>query len=93
MDLPSSLDNFVIAKTADAVIGACGIEQYGTVALLRSLAVAADFQGKGLGNSLYQAVLEVAKDKGVKQIFLITTTAAAFFRKQGFTKVERSGSY
>src|SRR5207253_3154887 len=85
IDLPATLENFVIIKNADSVIGTCGMEIFDTVALLRSLAVSANFQGKGLGNSLYEAALNLAKEKDVKEVFLITNTAAAFFTKLGFT--------
>ncbi len=90
VDLPASLDNFVIATYADAVIGTCGVELYGPIALLRSLAVAADWRGQGLGIALYRAALTLAKKKEVKQVFLITNTAATFFENLGFTKVERA---
>ena len=90
VDLPSSLDNFIIAKETNTVIGTGGIEQFGQVALLRSLAVATDQQGKGLGDLLYLALMELAESKGVHQVFLITNTAADFFAKRGFTKIERT---
>lgn len=90
VDLPASLENFLVARDPDSLIGTVGLELYGTTALLRSLAVAQDQQGKGLGNLLYQAVIDLAKEKGVTEVYLITNTAAAFFTRQGFTKVERA---
>ncbi|QMU26944.1 arsenic resistance N-acetyltransferase ArsN2 [Adhaeribacter radiodurans] len=89
-DLPEPLDNFIIVKNADTVVGTCGLEIYGTVALLRSLAVVPDNQGRGFGDGLLQATLELAKEKGVHDVYLITTTAANFFAKRGFTQVKRS---
>jgi len=90
VDLPESLDNFLVVENADAVIGSCGLEQFGSMALLRSLAVEKNQQGKGLGNLLYQTALDLAKDKGITEVYLITNTAADFFAKQGFTPVERA---
>ncbi len=90
VDLPVSLDNFVIAKEKEMVVGSSGLELYGSVTLLRSLAVATHLQGQGLGNLLYRAALDLAQEKGVAEIYLITTTAANFFLKQGFRKVERA---
>ena len=90
VDLPLMLDNFVIAKEKEIVVGCGGLELYESIALLRSLAVATHFQGQGLGNLLYRAVLDLAQEKGVQEVYLITTTAADFFLKQGFQKVERT---
>ena len=90
VDLPLSLDNFVIAKEKETILGSCGLELYGSVALIRSLAVATHLQGQGLGNLLYRAALDLAQEKGIDKVFVITTTAADFFLKQGFTKVERA---
>lgn len=89
-DLPETLDNFKILKNVDQVIGVCGLEVFGTVALLRSLAVAPGNQQQGLGEMLLKATLELAKEKEVQQVYLITNTAAAFFAKRGFKPVERA---
>lgn len=90
VDLPATLDNFVLAKSPDLLIGTGGLEVYGSLALLRSLAVAADQQGRGVGTALYRATLELAKSQGVQHVFLITDTAAAFFEQQGFKRVARA---
>lgn len=90
VDLPVMLADFVIAKEKETVVGCGGLELYGSIALLRSLAVATQLQGQGLGNLLYQAALDLAQEKGVEEVYLITTTAADFFLKQGFQKVERA---
>jgi len=90
VDLPVTLDNFVIAKEKETVVGCGGLEVYGSVALLRSLAVATHWQGQGLGNLLYRAALDLAQEKRVEEVYLITTTASDFFLKQGFQKVERA---
>ncbi|QMU26517.1 arsenic resistance N-acetyltransferase ArsN2 [Adhaeribacter radiodurans] len=90
VDLPVTLDNFVIAKDKETVVGCGGLELYGSIALLRSLAVATHLQGQGLGNLLYRAALDLALEKGIQEVYLITTTAADFFLKQDFRKVERA---
>ncbi len=89
-DLPQNLSHFIIAREDDKVVGSAGLELYGKYALLRSLAVAPAKQGTGLGKSLYQQAMQLAAEQGVKEVYLITTTAAPFFEKQGFTKVVRS---
>lgn len=89
-DLPQTLENFKIIKIGNQVMGVCGLELYGTVALLRSLAVAPGSQQQGLGGILLEATLESAKEKEVQHVYLITNTAAAFFTKRNFTPVERT---
>jgi amino-acid N-acetyltransferase len=90
VDLPLVLDDFVVARQQETVIGSCGLEIYGSLALLRSLAVAPSNQGQGLGDALLQATLDLAKTRGIKSVYLITNTAAGFFEKRGFSPVERS---
>ncbi len=88
-DLPGTLENFIIAKEAGNIIGSAGLEVYGSYALLRSLAVSTSTQGKGVGHRLYRAIMQLATEKAVKEVYLITTTAAPFFEKQGFVKADR----
>jgi amino-acid N-acetyltransferase len=66
-----------------------GLELYGDYALLRSLAVHPQQQGTGLGKALYQAAANLALLKGIREMYLITTTAAPFFEKRGFQQVDR----
>ncbi len=90
VDLPLVLDDFVVARQQETVIGSCGLAIYGSLALLRSLAVAPGKQGQGLGHALLQATLDLAKARGIKRVYLITNTAAGFFEKRGFSSEERS---
>ncbi len=89
-DLPQPLDTFLIATESGKVAGSVGLELYKEYALLRSLAVAPAQQGTGLGKVLYQQAMQLAAEQGVKEVYLITATAALFFEKQGFTEVERA---
>ncbi|MCU0560726.1 MAG: arsenic resistance N-acetyltransferase ArsN2 [Desulfobacterales bacterium] len=69
--------------------GVVGLELYGTVALLRSLAVAAAQRGLGLGSRLVEHAEGYARGKGVKSLYLLTTTAEAFFRARGYVRIPR----
>jgi amino-acid N-acetyltransferase len=79
----------LVARQGAAVVGSVALELYGKNALLRSLAVAAGRRGEGLGRRLAQAALELARQRGVVQVYLLTETAAAFFPKLGFETVSR----
>jgi len=94
-DLPrdgvaSSFDGFVIAETDDGLLGAAGLERYGPHALLRSVVVAAAARGVGVGGALVDRLLADAWSEGVRSVYLLTTTAAAYFAARGFEPVDRS---
>ncbi|MFW9805693.1 MAG: arsenic resistance N-acetyltransferase ArsN2 [Candidatus Thorarchaeota archaeon] len=94
-DVERHIANFLVIRDPEAVagseflVGSVGLEIYEDSALLRSLAVHPDFQGKGLGTSLVNGIIEVAKEKGINRLFLLTDTAEKFFEKKGFVLVTR----
>lgn len=89
------LKDFLIIRHPEAaagpefLIGSIGIEVYGDSALLRSLAIHPDYQGRGLGTKLINGVIEVAKNRGITRLFLLTDTAEEYFKKKGFINVNR----
>jgi N-acetylglutamate synthase-like GNAT family acetyltransferase len=84
------IDDFVLAERDGAVVGCAGLERYSHAALLRSVAVRADSQGRGLGEVLVHRVLAHAVANGVETVALLTTTAPGFFPRFGFRAVERA---
>ena len=93
--IEAHLENFLIIRHPEAVagpeflVGSVGLEVYGESALLRSLAVHPDFQGRGLGTRLVNRMIELAKGKGITRLFLLTDTAEEYFKKKGFVIVTR----
>lgn len=83
------LPNLLIIREGRRIIGCAGLEVYGQTGLLRSVAVSQDRRNKGNGTLLTKAVLELAREKQVRRLFLLTTAASGFFRKLGFKEVER----
>jgi amino-acid N-acetyltransferase len=95
-DLPTAgarehLDAFVVAAEGPVVVGCAGIERYGDVGLLRSVAVAEGLAGRGLGATLVTALLEQARGLGLRAVYLLTTTAAGYFPRFGFESIPRDG--
>lgn len=84
-----NLKNFRVLKDQEEIIGCAGLEIYGNVGLLRSVAVRKENRGQGLGISLTQRMLELGRRNKVKKIYLLTTTADGFFKKFGFEPIER----
>ncbi len=83
-------DFVVMVDAADALRGVAGLERYGCTGLLRSVAVAE--QGGGVGAALVHHLLEEAKAMGITQVVLLTTTAADYFPRFGFRRIDRQAA-
>ena len=88
--LPSDLRRFIVAKQAGRLIGAAGLEPYGRSGLLRSVIVAPEARGTGLGAALVERVLTNAAAEGVIDVYLLTTTAEQYFLRHGFERIPRA---
>lgn len=71
-------------------IGFGGFELYGPDALLRSVVVAPEQRGMGLGADVSERLIALARDGGAQRVYLLTTSAAGFFTRLGFTELDRS---
>ncbi len=72
------------------LIGSIGLETYKEEGLLRSLCVAQEKRQSGVGNQLVSFIEDFARAKGIKTIYLLTTTAAAYFRKKEYQTITRN---
>ena len=91
LDLKSSyLDDFLGCGSSDNLHGIVGIERFGSVALLRSLAVDESARGLGCAKALVLEIEKYAKVNEVSNLYLLTTTAEKFFIKIGYIPIERS---
>jgi len=79
----------VVARNGTDVVGTAAVELYPDGALLRSVVVDPRVQGEGLGHRLTEAALNLARDRGSRTAFLLTTTAEGFFPKLGFERISR----
>jgi len=82
-------ENFWVADSDGEVLGTAGLEVHGRLGLLRSLAVHPDAGGAGIGSRLTWQLLEEAVGLGLREVFLLTTTAADFFPRFGFVRLRR----
>ncbi|MFW9931621.1 MAG: arsenic resistance N-acetyltransferase ArsN2 [Candidatus Thorarchaeota archaeon] len=85
-----NIDDFRILVEKNTLIGCIGLEIYGSMALLRSIAVHPAYQKKGYGQMLLQDIERYALQKGVDELFLLTDTAERFFKKYGYSLHDRS---
>ena len=80
----------VVARDRGRVVGSAALELYPDGALLRSVAVSREEQGRGLGHQLTDAAIRLAQDVGAPAIYLLTTTAEGSFPKFGFERIARA---
>jgi amino-acid N-acetyltransferase len=84
------LDRFWVAEHEGRVAGLAGMERYGDCGLLRSVAVAPEWRGGGIGRTLVDRVLQEGRAAGVGDVYLLTTTAEDYFPRFGFTRIDRA---
>ena len=81
---------FWVIRDSGRVIGAIGLETYGRSGLLRSLVVAPDARGTGLGRHLVESVEDAARSRGLERLVLLTQTAERFFAGRGYAVIDRA---
>jgi amino-acid N-acetyltransferase len=85
-----NLESFVVAETgAGELVGVAGLELCCNNALLRSVAVDAAWRRHGVGRQLVERVIADAESRGVRALYLLTTTAEHYFPSFGFTRTTR----
>jgi amino-acid N-acetyltransferase len=83
------LHSFFVADHGGRIVASGGLELRGDAALLRSLAVAADLRGTGLGGAVLRRALDEAG--GCAQgVYALTTTAETYLSRFGFQPVLRA---
>src|SRR5690349_1473089 len=70
-DLDYKRDLLVGYYEGDQLVGTGGLEVYGPYALLRSLSVKMGIRGKSVGTTITEYLLEEAKKKKLKAIYLL----------------------
>lgn len=72
------------------LLGVAGLEIWGRQGLVRSVAVENDHRKARVGTSLVRHVVSQAREKGMRDVYLITESAPLFFEKLGFRAIGRS---
>lgn len=72
-----------------AIVGVAGLETYGPFGLLRSVVVSSTRRGCGCGRELVEDRLQAAQSQGLDAVYMLTTTAADYFRRFGFVDTPR----
>ncbi|MDD5166247.1 MAG: N-acetyltransferase [Candidatus Omnitrophica bacterium] len=89
-EIYENLRDFWVIEEGNKVIGCVALHvSWEDLAEIRSLAVAENRQGQGIGKKLILACLAEAKELGAKRVFALTYKPN-FFKKLGFKKVSHS---
>ena len=88
-DLPRGRPEFVVAREGTRIVGVGALERFGEAGLLRSIAVAPDRRGMGIGPMVVGYLEERARTSGLSELVLLTQTARDFFEWQGYRVIER----
>jgi amino-acid N-acetyltransferase len=71
----------------DLAWGGIGV---GADALLRSVVVARSARNRGFGRLVSEGLVTQARDSGVERLWLLTTSAADFFKALGWRETDRA---
>src|SRR5829696_6296670 len=80
---------FVVAHTGKELVGVAGLEVCCDNALLRSVAVRPEWRSHGIGRALVTRVISDAESRGIRALYLLTTTAERYFPSFGFHEIAR----
>lgn len=86
-----TIDDFVVAVDQRGHIMACGaLKEYSpSVAEVAAIAVSREAHGKGLGKAIVRAVEDLARKRGIYDVFALTLQPE-FFAAIGYERVDRA---
>lgn len=91
-DLESARPEFAVIRECGRVIAAGALQRFGSSALLRSVVVAPEHRGRGLERAIVGELERAARTAQVRELVLLTQSAADFFARAGYRVIERSSA-
>jgi amino-acid N-acetyltransferase len=83
------ISSFFVATVRGNLVGCCALQIYSKrMAEVRSLAVHPDFQDRGVASQLVERCVQRARERGIKEMFAVTSQTA-FFGRLGFATFRR----
>jgi N-acetylglutamate synthase-like GNAT family acetyltransferase len=86
-----AIDDYVVVQNTAGELLACGaLKEYSpSVAEVAAIAVSRDAHGKGLGKAIVRAVEDLARKRGIHDVFALTLQPE-FFAAIGYERVDRA---
>jgi N-acetylglutamate synthase-like GNAT family acetyltransferase len=86
-----AIDDYVVVQNTAGELLACGaLKEYSpSVAEVAAIAVSRDAHGKGLGKAIVRAVEDLARKRGIYDVFALTLQPE-FFAAIGYERVDRA---
>lgn len=84
--------HYLVARDDESVIGVCGVEVHGEDGLLRNLVVDSLHRKQGIGARLIRRAEELARQMGMRDMYLLTLDREEFFARCGFAQCLRSSA-
>lgn len=88
----SSPLHFFGIRDGGSLVAVVGVELHPPFGLLRSLAVRSAFRNRGFARELVSFAESDSAERGVEELFLLTTTAARFFLGLGYSPALRTAA-
>ncbi len=85
-----SLKTFLVLRDGGRIAGLVGLDLLGSVAMLRSLLVQAEWRGAGRGSQLVAEAEALARQLGLTTLYLLTTDADRYFADRGYRPLQRT---
>ena len=80
-DIADNLPDFIVAKSHGRIVGTVALRNFDNgLEEVRSLTVATDCEGRGLGSRLVSAVLDLARERDARRVFTLTMRPNLFLR-------------
>lgn len=88
--LEMELEHFTVVERDGMIIGCAALYPYlqDKVAELACLAIHPDYQDKGRGDQVLKYIERQTRQLGIKQLFVLTTRTAHWFRERGFVNTD-----
>jgi len=90
--IAENLDNFLVvedlrAEPLPSIVGMVGLEIYGDKGILRSLVLRSESWNSKIGVELIALIISYGWRKGLKEIYLMTSSSRSFFEYWGFIEL------
>lgn len=85
----ASIADWIVAEDGENIVGAGSlVAMHHALAEVRSLVVAPAYRGAGIGGKIVNALIDLARARGIPTLFTLTR-AVLFFEKLGFVITEK----